>query len=118
MFRLSVVILALAASTPVLAQMPAEVDLRTPQAFENLKRNNPAHFEKVRQILAALDENPERVEGDWLQTNFDAHDVGLTRMVIKTSYPPKQVLSFRLEQVRYTLYLVRKDMVGTIQPLH
>ena len=38
-------------------------------------------------------------------------------MVVKTSYPPKQLLSFRLEQVRYTLYVVRRDMVGLFQPV-
>ena len=117
MLKLSVVLLALAVSIPALADFPINVDLRTPQAFENLKRDNPAHFEKIRKILAGLEEQPDRVEGDWLQANFDARDVDLTRMIIKTSFPPKQLLSFRLEQTRYTLYLVRRDMIGTIQPL-
>jgi len=117
MRRLATVVLTLAFSFPGLADAPASVDLRTPQALANLKRDNPAHFEKIRQILAGLEENPERVEGDWLQTNFDAQDVDLMRMVVKTSYPPKQLLSFRLEQTRYTLYLVRRDMVGTFQPV-
>ena len=117
MRRLAVVILALAASLPALSQMPAQVDLRTPQALENLKRANPAHFEKIRQILAGLEEKPERIEGDWLQATFNAQDVDLSRMVVKTSYPPKQLLSFRLEQVRYTLYVVRRDMVGLFQPV-
>lgn len=117
MHKLAVAILALAVSIPALADAPTSVDLRTPQALANLKRDNPAHFEKIRQILAGLEENPERIEGDWLQTTFDAQDVDLMRMVIKTSYPPKQLLSFRLEATRYTLYLVRRDMVGTFQPL-
>lgn len=117
MHKLAVVVLALAVSIPVLADAPITVDLRTPQALATLKRDNPAHFEKIRQILAGLEENPERVEGDWLQTTFDAKDVDLMRMVVKTSYPPKQLLSFRLEQTRYTLYLVRRDMVGIFQPL-
>lgn len=117
MRTLAVVILALAASIPALSQMPVTVDLRAPHALENLKRDNPAHFEKIRQILAGLEEKPERIEGDWLQTTFDAQDVDLTRMIVKTSYPPKQLLSFRLEQVRYTLYVVRRDMVGQFQPV-
>ena len=117
MRRLATIVLALAFSIPALAQMPTIVDLRTPQALANLKRDNPAHFEKIRQILTALEEQPDRVEGDWLQTNFDAQDVNLERMVIKTSLPPKQLLSFRLEQTRYTLYLVRRDMIGTFRPL-
>ena len=119
MFRLSVVVLVLAVSIPVFAGPPSSfVDLRTPQALENLKRENPAHFEKLRQILAGLEEKPERVESDWLQATFDAQDVDLSRMIVKTSYPPKQLLSFQLEQVRYTMYVVRRDMVGQIEQLH
>jgi len=118
MSRLSTVVLALVVSMASFAEPPATIDLRTPQALEHLKRDNPAHFEKIRQILAGLEEKPERVEADWLQATFDAHDVDLARMIVKTSYPPKQLLSFRLDQVRYTLYVVRRDMVGQIEPLH
>lgn len=118
MSKFAVVILALAASLPAFAELPATfVDLRTPQALENLKRDNPAHFEKIRQILAGLEEKPERVEGDWLQATFNAQDVDLSRMIVKTSYPPKQLLNFRLEQLHYTLYVVRRDMVGQFQPV-
>ena len=53
-----------------------------------------------------------------MQANFNAQDVDLTRMIVKTSYPPKQLLNFRLDQVRYTMYVVRRDMVGQVQPLH
>ena len=117
MLKLAVVIFALAVPVATLAQSTTFVDLRSAQALENLKRDNPAHFEKVRQILAGLEEKPERAEGDWLQATFKAQDVDLSRMLIKTSYPPKQLLSFRLEQVRYTLYVVRRDMVGQFEPL-
>lgn len=108
----------LAVSAPALAQVSTTIDLRTPEAFENLKRGNPAHFEKIRQILLALEEEPNRVEGDWLQVNHDAREVALMRAVIKTSNPPKQILSFRLESVRYTMYLVRRDMGAEFQPLN
>src|SRR6188768_4171286 len=88
MLRISVVILAV--SIPAFAGPPSTfVDLRAPQALENLKRDNPAHFEKLRQILAGLEEKPERVESDWLQATFNAQDVDLSRMIVKTSYPPK-----------------------------
>ena len=118
MLKLAAVILGLVAMTPAIAAPPAEIDLRTPHALAILKRDNPAHYEKIRQILAGLEEKPERVEADWLQATFDARDVDLTRMIVKTSYPPKQVLNFRLDQVRYTMYVVRRDMVAEIQPLH
>jgi hypothetical protein len=53
-----------------------------------------------------------------LQVNFDAQDVAWSRMFIQTSLPPKQQLSFRLEQTRYTLYLIRRDMTATFEPLY
>jgi hypothetical protein len=112
MHRLTLALL-LAISVPAQAG-PLEVDLRTPQALETLKRENPAHFEKIRQILIALEEKPERVEGDWLKVNFDAQDIALWRMAIKTSLPPRQLLSFRLDQTRYTLYVIRRDMTAPI----
>jgi hypothetical protein len=117
MFRLAAMLLALTLPIAASAQETKFVDLRAPQALENLKRDNPAHFAKIRQILAGLEEKPERVEGDWLQATFHAEDVDLARMVVKTSYPPKQLLNFRLDQVRYTLYVVRGDMVGQFQPV-
>jgi hypothetical protein len=117
MYKLAIIVMALALPISALAGPPLDVDLRAPHALENLKRDNPAHFETIRQILAGLEEKPERAEGDWLQANFKAQDVDLSRMLIKTSYPPKQLLSFRLDQMRYTLYVVRGDMVGQFQPL-
>ena len=94
------------------------VDLRDGVALQSLKESNPAHFAAIERILAALTSEPARAEGDWLQATFDAHDIDLTRMIVKTSYPPKQLLSFQLEQVRYTMYVVRRDMVGQFEPLH
>jgi len=94
------------------------VDLRVPHAMEALQRTNPAHYEKIKKVIAGIEEQPDRVEGDWLQVNFNAHDVNLQRMMVKTSYPPKQVLSFRLDDVGYTMYVVRRDMVGIAEPLH
>lgn len=128
-------LIALALAAPVLAladpdlksmaaQIPARnlvktyVDLRTPHAFENLRSTNPAHYDKIQKMLVGLEEQPDRVEGDWLQVTFHAQDVDLRRMMVKTSYPPKQVLSFRLDDTRYTMYVDRRDMVGEVIPAH
>ena len=78
-----------------------------------MQRNNPVHFEKILRLLASLEEEPGRVESDWLQVNFDARDIELWRMQMKTSNPPKQLLRFRLDEVRYTLYVTRSDLVAT-----
>jgi hypothetical protein len=96
---------------------PATVDLRDPAALERLRETNPSHYAAIRQILAGLAEQPERVEGDWLQATFDARDVELSRLLLRTSDPPRQRLSFRLDDTRYTLHVVRSDLAATPQVL-
>jgi hypothetical protein len=88
------------------------VDLRDPAALAELQRTRPAHFATIRQILAALQEQPQRAEGDWLQTTFDARDVDLSRLLLKTSHPPRQLLRFTLDDTRYTLHVTRSDLVA------
>jgi hypothetical protein len=114
--RLSVLVLAMALSARALAGEPDAqvIDLRAPQALEELRRKNPAHFDKVRRMLAGLEEEPSRVEGDWLQVTFDARDIDLSRLLIKTSNPPKQLLRFSLDEVRYTMYVTRSDLVAIV----
>ena len=87
------------------------IDLRSAAALEDLQQSNPAHFAVIRQILADLAERPARAEEGWLQTQFAAQDVSLSRLLLHTSNPPKQLLNFTLENTRYTMYLTRSDMV-------
>ena len=68
---------------------PATVDLSDPAALERLREANPSHYAAIRQILAGLAEQPERVEGDWLQATFDARDVELSRLLLRASDPPR-----------------------------
>jgi hypothetical protein len=89
------------------------VDLRDGAALERLREANPAHYAAIRQIVAGLQEQPDRAEGDWLQATFDARDVELSRLLLKTSHPPRQLLRFTLDDTRYTLHLTRSDLVAT-----
>jgi hypothetical protein len=93
------------------------VDLRDAAALQQLRQSNPAHFATIERILADLSEQPQRVEGDWLQTNFDARDVELSRLLLKTSYPPRQLLRFTLDDTRYTLHVTRSDLAPAAQVL-
>ena len=88
------------------------VDLRDAAALERLRQENPAHYATIRQILAGLAERPERLETGWLQATFDARDVDLSRLLFKTSYPPRQMLRFTLDDTRYALHVVRSDLVA------
>jgi hypothetical protein len=108
--------LVLAACAFAGAPTPSPVDLRVPHALERLQRENPAHFAKIQKMVDGLTEEPRRAEGDWLQVTFNARDVDLSRHLIRTSNPPKQLLQFTLDDVRYTMYVVRSDMGATIEP--
>ena len=109
-------LLVLEAFGPAVAG-PETVDLRDAAALERVREENPAHYAAIRQILAGLAEKPERVEGDWLQATFDAREVELSRLLLKTSDPPRQQLSFTLDTTRYTLHVVRSDLVAEPQIL-
>jgi hypothetical protein len=119
MVKLAVIAVALTASGTALAidgAAPRTVDLREPQALEQLQQANPAHFAKIQQVLAGLQEQPQRAEGDWLRVTFDARDVDLSRYVIWTSNPPKQLLRFTLDDVRYVMHVSRNDLTATVVP--
>lgn len=94
------------------------VDLRDAAALAELQRTRPTHYATIRQILADLQQQPDRAEGDWLQTNFDVHDVELSRLLLKTSNPPRQLLRFTLDDTRYTLHVTRSDLVAQPTVLH
>lgn len=119
MTRILVMLAAVTLGVSVVASasdITLSIDLRNIDALEQVKKSNPAHFEKIEQILAGLLEQPKRVEADWLRTNFNAHNVQLHRGLIKTSYPPKQLLRFMLDDVRYTMYVIRSDLTPVVVP--
>jgi hypothetical protein len=94
------------------------VDLRDAATLERLREQNPSHYAAIRQILAGLAERPERLDTDWLQATFDARDVELSRLLLKTSHPPRQLLRFTLDDTRYALHVVRSDLGAEPQVLH
>jgi hypothetical protein len=115
---LAVAAAALAISSGAFAGDPSSaartVDLRAPHALEQLQRTDPARYRKLQEILVGLRESPERAEGDWLQANFNVTDVDLSRYLFRTSDPPKQLLRFRLDDVRFVVYLTRFDLHGAV----
>ena len=115
-------LLALAATLGIaLAAGPAQaettVDLRDAATLERLRGQNPSHYAAIRQILAGLTERPERLDTDWLQATFDARDVELSKLLFKTSHPPRQLLRFTLDDTRYALHVVRSDLGAEPQVL-
>jgi hypothetical protein len=119
MIKFLVTLIAVVIGTGAVASLnaaPRTIDLRDSGALEQLQQSNPAHFAKIQQILAGLRAQPARVEAGWLQTHFKARDVALSHLLLRTSYPPKQLLQFTLDNVRYTLHVTRRDLSTTRVP--
>ena len=109
-------LLALGVGVSSACDLPRSVDLRDQRQVEQLKASNPAHFATIERILAAVLDSPEQVTEGRLRTNFNAKDFSLQRAILRTSNPPKQLLQFTLDDVRYKMYVVRSDMTPGFTP--
>lgn len=81
------------------------VDLNTPGVLESLRAANPAHYEKIRAIIALAEARPTGEFRDWLRANFEATEVA-DAPLWQVSNPPKRKLSFTLDDARYTATIV------------
>lgn len=105
---------AFAGERPVI-QPPRTIDLDAPGVLEVLKRDNPAHFAKVRRILQEAPHRPlPSVEG-WIRVQFSANDVAAPLM-IRTSYPAQWRLSFVLDDIRYVTIVRLAKLDPTLNP--
>ena len=91
------------------------VDLDKPGALEALQQLNPTHYEKIRQIVTGILQQPDVAVPGWMRANFDARGV-LYSQIEMTSYPPKRRLSFELDDTRYVV-VVTLTRDGKITPL-
>jgi len=92
------------------------IDLDQPGALAALQRANPAHYAKVRLILAGVARNPDSDVPRWARVGFDARDVSYAPLVL-TSHPAKRRLSFALDDTRYVAVVVLTHLRGDIVPL-
>jgi hypothetical protein len=92
------------------------IDLNAPGALESLQQSRPAHFEKVRKILAGVLARPDTEVPRWMEVSFDARDVNY-RPVVLTSHPPKRRLSFALDDTRYEAVVTLTNVRGDVVPL-
>ena len=99
-----------------IARSPATIHLNEPGALEALQRDNPAHYQTVRQILDNLLKQPESQVPRWLQTTFNAKDVRYLRVLL-TSDPPKRDLAFTLDDTQYKTRLTLTNDGVTIVPV-
>ena len=91
------------------------IDLNEPGALEALQGSNPAHYEKIRQILVGVLQQPDAGVARWMRATFDARDVRYVPIVL-TSHPAKRRLSFSLDVTRYEAVVVLTNMRGDVVP--
>lgn len=92
------------------------IDLNTSGAFEALLRSRPAHFEKVRKILAGVLQRPDTEVPRWMWVSFGARDVDY-RPVVLTSHPSRRRLSFALDDTRYEAVVMLTNVRLEVVPL-
>src|SRR5687768_687345 len=82
------------------------VYLSSPEALEQLARENPAHHAKVQRILAEIQKQPIDSVRNWMKAEFGAENVLYTPSLL-TSDPAKKYVRFNLDDTRYTAVLTQ-----------
>src|SRR5216684_5221892 len=88
------------------------VDLNTPGALDALERENPRHYERVREIMSDVQYQPDSKVPRWMQARFDARDVLYQPLLLLTSLPPKRRLAFTIDNVRYQAIITLTNTNG------
>jgi hypothetical protein len=113
LFALPVMASGPAARAPGRGAAHAEaLDLNDPAVLARIECSDPAEFAKIERLLAGLRAHPQRAESNWLEVNFHARDVELMRHLFLMSLPPRQLLRFTLDDVRYRALITRSDLIG------
>ena len=114
----NVIAIFAAAVLPALAAggSAGPIDLDRPGVLDQVKRERPAQFEAISQVLRAAERLPCR-EGELkaLRTRFDVRDLACT-MLLMTSYPPQRRVTFALGEERYVAVVTMKDAGGHLVP--
>ena len=100
-------LVALLATGPVAAQAPVYLDATTLAAIE---RTDAGHFRRINAILVTASEMPCQDDrfSRVIEAAYDARN-GRCELGILTSYPPKRILSFTLDQTPYVATVRVKD---------
>ncbi|MES2103136.1 MAG: hypothetical protein V4634_03895 [Pseudomonadota bacterium] len=80
-----------------------------------IRQTRPAHFKKIQQILADIQDQAEGKVSKWMQTRFDAREISYEPMLLVTA-PPKRKLAFRLDDVRYEGVIVMSNYQPLMTP--
>ena len=91
------------------------INLNRPGVLEALQQDNPAHYQKIQEIMAGLFRRPQSEVPRWIQTRYNARDVSYS-LGLLTSDPPKRRLSFALDDTRYRAVVTLTHVKAEIIP--
>ncbi len=91
------------------------INLNAAGNLETVKRENPAHFEKIRNILAQVQNQPTDNVSSWMRVNFSAQNVVYTDFSMM-SFPPKKNLSFSLDGTPYVAVVTLTNFKAKLVP--
>ena len=91
------------------------VDLDVPGTLEALERDNPTHYEKIRQIMVGVHKQPDAEVPRWMRTRFDARDVLYAPSLLVTD-PPKRRLSFTIDDTQYHTVVTLTNLQPKLMP--
>ncbi len=116
MLKLTVAALLMAVGGLALAAGPhpsKHVDLSDPGAMAKIRDSNPAHYEKIHNIVFGL---ANRRYGDvrqWLRTTYQVEDASISYFILTTS-PGQRDLSFVLGDTQYYGRVISMQGGGTV----
>jgi hypothetical protein len=107
---------ALAEDAPAASTAPKVVHLDGAASLAQLAKANPNHAARAQRIIAAAPElcqpGPETVTF----ASFQASDIKCDGASLRTSYPAKQAITFRLDDTRYIALVAVADGAPRIIP--
>jgi len=89
------------------AAVAATVDLNAPGALEQLRVDNPRHYERVAEVIHRAETRPVREVATWIRTALDPNAEWGELWYV--SYPPKARLAFTLDRTQYTIIVVDRS---------
>ena len=79
------------------------IDLRPDGALDALQRSNPKHFGEIRRVLVRMRAAPSAGPEHWFPTHVRAKDIEFSELTLKPAFPPRKLMRFTLDNVRYTV---------------
>lgn len=95
-----------------------EVHLNGPADLEHLRMTNFYHYLRAKKILAAANEICRPESARTYRALFKDANAQCAGMMWLTSFPPKKLLTFRLDNVHYVALVTMTNFTGKPLPVH